>query len=176
MAKERPEQDRLFAEAISSHGDALGRLVRAYESDPELRKDLLQEIHMALWRSLSSFNGRCSLRTWVYRVAHNTVTSRVLRPRGRTPPHVSLEALAGEPTGTHGERASNDRVDLERLLSLIRRLEPLDRRVMLLYLEDLDAASIGEVTGLSSGNVATKVHRIKQVLARQFNQGVIHGT
>jgi RNA polymerase sigma-70 factor (ECF subfamily) len=175
MVTERPEQDRLFTEALASHGEALGRLVHAYESHPESRKDLLQDIHMALWRSLASFNGRCSLRTWVYRVAHNTVTSRVLRPRGRTPPHVSLDMLADEPTGGHGESAANDRVALERLLSLVRRLEPLDRRVILLYLEDLDAAAIGEVTGLSAGNVATKVHRIKQVLARQFNQSVIHG-
>jgi RNA polymerase sigma-70 factor (ECF subfamily) len=35
---------------------------------------------------------------------------------------------------------------------------------MLLYLEQLDAASIAEITGLSSANVATKVRRIKQLL------------
>ena len=40
---------------------------------------------------------------------------------------------------------------------------------MLLYLEDLDAASIGDVTGLSARNVATKVHRIKKLLAAQMN-------
>jgi len=40
---------------------------------------------------------------------------------------------------------------------------------MLLYLEGVDAASIGEVTGLSAGNVATKIHRIKAVLARRFH-------
>jgi DNA-directed RNA polymerase specialized sigma24 family protein len=32
----------------------------------------LQEIRIALWRSFANFDGRCSLRTWVYRVAHNT--------------------------------------------------------------------------------------------------------
>ena len=47
----------------------LDRLARAYESDPEKRRDLRQEIHFALWRSFATFDNRCSLRTWVYRVA-----------------------------------------------------------------------------------------------------------
>ena len=42
---------------------------------------------------------------------------------------------------------------------------------MLLYLEDLDALEIAEVTGLSAVNVATKVHRIKKVLAARFFEG-----
>jgi DNA-directed RNA polymerase specialized sigma24 family protein len=57
---------------------------------------------------------------------------------------------------------------LERLLALIHRLAPLERQVMTLYLEDFDAASIGEVTGLSPGNVATRIHRIKKALAQRF--------
>jgi RNA polymerase sigma-70 factor (ECF subfamily) len=43
--------------------------------------------------------------------------------------------------------------------------------VILSYLEGLDAVAIGEITGLSAGNVATKTHRIKKMLARQFRQG-----
>jgi len=58
---------------------------------------------------------------------------------------------------------------------LIQSLKPLDRQVILSYLEGMDAASIGEITGLSSGNVATKVHRIKSVLARRFQEGGRHG-
>ncbi len=64
---------------------------------------------------------------------------------------------------------------LERIFTLIQALSPLDRQVILLYLEDLDAAAIGEVTGLSPGNVATKVHRIKRILAERFHEGAGHG-
>ena len=56
--------------------------------------------------------------------------------------------------------------------ALIQRLRPLDRQVMLLYLEDLDARAIGEIVGLSAVNVATKIHRVKKVLAQQFQEGV----
>jgi RNA polymerase sigma-70 factor (ECF subfamily) len=58
-------QDGLYAEAAASYGTALERLARAYERDADRRLDLLQEVHMALWRSFASFDGRCSLRTWV---------------------------------------------------------------------------------------------------------------
>jgi RNA polymerase sigma-70 factor (ECF subfamily) len=46
---------------------------------------------------------------------------------------------------------------------------------MLLYLEEEDAASIAEITGLSVANVSTKVHRIKQILVRKFYEGSRHG-
>lgn len=167
-------QEQLYLEAIAAFGAALERLAHAYAADRDLRQDLLQEIHVALWRSLARFEGRCSLRTWVYRVAHNTATARVLRMHARTPTIValddSLESLATLP-GT-GEQMLDRRRALERLHELIQRLRPLDRQVMLLYLEQEDAASIAEVTGLSAANVATRISRIKQLLVRQFHGAV----
>ncbi|MQA30858.1 MAG: hypothetical protein GEU82_13670 [Luteitalea sp.] len=67
-------------------------------------------------------------------------------------------------------RAVDRRIALERLLALIQSLDPLDRQVILLYLEEVDAQSIAAIVGLSPGNVATKVHRIKQILARRFHR------
>jgi RNA polymerase sigma-70 factor (ECF subfamily) len=169
-------QDDLYAEAAAGYGAALERLARAYEADPERRRDLLQELHLALWQSLAIFDGRCSLRTWVYRVAHNVGASHVIRDRrAHSRVFVGLEALDTVAGADAAEGAANRRHALERLLQLILRLKPLDRQVMLLYLEDVDAASIGEITGLSERNVATKVHRIKQLLARQFREGSRHG-
>ena len=69
------EQDDLYQRAAAEYGPALGRLTCGYEVDPDRRRDLLQEIHLALWRSFEGFDARSSLRTWVYRVAHNTSIS-----------------------------------------------------------------------------------------------------
>jgi RNA polymerase sigma-70 factor (ECF subfamily) len=91
--------------------------------------------------------------------------------RTRSEALVGLEELENLPDATTGPQAADRSHALDRLLDLIQRLKPLDRHVILSYLEGLDAASIGEITGLSSGNVATKIHRIKTVLARQFQQG-----
>ncbi len=57
----------------------------------------------------------------------------------------------------------------------IRQLPPLDRHVMLQYLEQADAAPFADITGLSAANVATKVHRIKQILRQRFLNGTSHG-
>jgi RNA polymerase sigma-70 factor (ECF subfamily) len=168
--------DDHYAEVARTFGAALERLAGGYERDADARRDLLQDIHVALWRSLARYDGRCSLRTWVYRVAHNTAISRAVRPRANTPTLVaidddldSLAEAAGHDEGLDRRRA------LDRLYALIQRLRPLDRQVMLLYLEEEEAASIAEITGLSVANVSTKVHRIKQILVRQFYEGTRHG-
>lgn len=165
-------QDSLYQDAVQTYGPALERLARAYEADPDLRRDLLQDIHVALWRSFQGFDSRCSLRTWIYRVAHNVASSHVTRQH-RTRSHilVNLEELENLPDAAGGQQATDRNQDLDRLLLLIQRLKPLDRHVILSYLEGFDAASIGEITGLSAGNVATKIHRIKSLLARQFQRG-----
>ena len=170
------DQDRRYAEAAAAFGPALERLARGYERDPDKRLDLLQDIHVALWRSLARFDGRCSLRTWVYRVAHNTATSKVIRPRTNAPTIVALDdRLESLAEGTNEEQLLGRRRALERVQELILRLKPLDRQIMLLYLEQLDAATIAEITGLSAANVATKVRRVKQILIQRFHEGRSHG-
>jgi RNA polymerase sigma-70 factor, ECF subfamily len=160
-------QDDLYEQVTAELGAALDRLARSYEADADQRRDLLQEIHFAIWRSLATFGGDCSVRTWVYRVAHNVAASHVLKQR-RARPLAGLDEDLPEIVDVDGpidrQRA------LDRLYELIQKLEPLDREVILLYLEDVDAASIGEITGISAANVATKIHRIKKILARRSAQ------
>ena len=166
----REKRDDLYSRATTDYGDALGRLARAYELDPDKRRDLLQEIHLALWRSFDRFEGRCSLRTWVYRVAHNIATSHVIRYR-RAQLLLSLEEIESVPERNDQICDVNDRLDLERLLELIHQLNPVDREVMLLYLEDLDATEIGEIMAMSPVNVRSKIHRVKAILAHRFHAG-----
>ena len=165
-------QEQRYLEVAATFGAALQRLASAYEADRDRRRDLLQELHLALWRSMEAFDGRCSLRTWVYRVAHNAATSYVIRQkRGRASAFVSLDEVGtlADPGG--GQDAAGRRHSLEQLMDTIQQLKPLDRQVMLCYLEGLDAAATAEVTGISAGNVATKIHRTKQVLAQRFHGG-----
>ena len=161
-------QDASYRDAIARYGSDIARFTAGYERDAAKRQELLQDVHVALWQSFAGFQGQCSLRTWVYRVAHNVGVTHVQRSMKRAErSYVGLEeaeALAGEDGVAQTER----RMDLERLFAPIHRLAPIDREVMLLYLEDLDAASIGEITGLSARNVATKVHRIKNLLAAKL--------
>ncbi|HEY0412371.1 MAG TPA: sigma-70 family RNA polymerase sigma factor [Allosphingosinicella sp.] len=161
--------DEIYLCATTEFGPALVRLARAYEPDADRRRDLLQDVHLALWRSFAGFAGQCSLRTWVYRVAHNTaISARLRQPKARL---VSLEELVDTPAPDDPENAVGNARVLARLETLIRRLIPPDDQVMLLYLEDHDGASIAEITGLSTGAVATRIHRIKRLLSSRFRQG-----
>jgi len=168
------DQTRLsrFEETVETYGVALERLARAYEANPDVRRDLLQEILIALWQSLDGFDDRCSVRTWVYRVAHNTAASHVSR-RLRMKNHffVALEDVPEPADGREIENAAVEKDALARLYELIHQLKPLDRQVMVAYMEGMDAAATAEITGLSARNVATKIHRIKQILARRFQAG-----
>ncbi|MGI8744196.1 MAG: RNA polymerase sigma factor [Bryobacteraceae bacterium] len=164
-------QDDLYRDAVDKHGSSLERLAGAYEADPEKRRDLSQEIHFQFWRSFQQYDARCSLRTWIYRVAHHAAVSYVMRERRIFSTLVSLEELEMLPDKAEGQLAANQRIDLDRLSALIQRLKPLDRQVIVSYLENMDAVSIGEITGLSPGNVAMRIHRIKNVLAKRFQEG-----
>jgi RNA polymerase sigma-70 factor (ECF subfamily) len=164
-------QDELYEEVSTTFGAALERLARGYEADPDKRRDLLQEIHVALWRSFAGFDGKCSLRTWVYRVAHNRAVSHVRGDRSRNSGVVRLEELDAAFEPTDPEAAVDRTRAQERLLSLIHRLPPVDRQIMLLYLEGMDNVSIAEIAGTSPTNVGTRVHRIKWILARKVLKG-----
>ena len=175
---ERTErQNELYQKAAQEHGEALARMVCAYEADPELRRELSQEIHLALWRSLAKFNGRCSLRTWIYRVAHNVATSHVVRQaRGKSVgTFLTLEEAEAQAGFEDVERSTDRAQALNRLFTLIQQFDPLDRQVMMAYLEGLDAESIAEITGLSAANIWSKIHRIKAMLVRRFHRGVRNG-
>jgi RNA polymerase sigma-70 factor, ECF subfamily len=165
-------RDERYLTAAALYGASLARLARAYEADPSRRQDLLQDVHVAIWRSLLTFDGRCSLRTWVYRVAHYTATKHMLANRRlRLHEMHTLDDLPEIADARFESGAAVEADALQRLLALIERLKPLDRQVILMYLEDFSAEAIGDVVGLSPGNIATKIHRVKKLLTSMFHEG-----
>jgi len=168
--RETADQDGRYAEAVEAFGPALQRLARATEANPERRRDLLQDMHVALWRSFAHFDQRCSVRTWVYRVAHNVAASHVDRERRGNRALIPLDDVTDIPdTSSFGADLETGDM-LARLHAVIRALGPPDRQIIALYLEELDAAAIAEITGLSSGAVATRISRFKSRLARLFQE------
>ena len=161
--------EAVFAGITRQYGASLERTCRGYERDPALRAELLQEIWLGLWRALPRFQGRSSLRTWVYRVAHNLAVSHVAR-HARIPASEALDI-----DGLAAQLATVE-VDLDRrrararLAALIQQLRPADRQLMLLYLEGLSHREIAEITGLSPSNVTTRTARIRGALSRRVDR------
>jgi RNA polymerase sigma-70 factor, ECF subfamily len=169
-----PEQDELYRRAVAECGRMLDRLPSGYEADPDKRRDLRQEIHLQLWKSFQAYDGRCSLKTWALRVAHNTAASYVIRERRTNAKLISFEELEQ----TLQQSAPPMDIDRGRALrevqQLILQLKPLDRQIIISYLEEMDAASIADITGLTPANIAMKIHRIKKILAHRIREEKSH--
>ncbi|WP_181883555.1 RNA polymerase sigma factor [Sphingorhabdus pulchriflava] len=172
MAQAQEDQDRLFAQATAQFGAALGRIVNAYEANAERKVDLAQDIQIALWRSFAAYKGDCSLKTWVYRVAHNRATTHMMhQKRIAASRHCNIEDFEFESVDPNPETIVGEQRALTAIRKIVDALHPPDRQIMLLYLEDLSGAEIAEVAGVASATVATKISRFKSLLARQFKVG-----
>ncbi|HTM77957.1 MAG TPA: sigma-70 family RNA polymerase sigma factor [Devosia sp.] len=165
-----PSRDALYEQVARDQRRMIARMAAGYEADPALREDLEQDIHLQLWRSLADFAGQCSLATWTHRVAHNVCARHIDKAvRAKRLGALSgLDDLAVADESAGPEQTALATLTLERVYGLIHRLRPLDRQVALLYLEDCSAPEIAEIIGLTSGAVATRIHRLKALLTNAF--------
>ena len=158
MNHEVPLEAR-FAEMIASFGPGLRRLCHTYEVKPERQQELHQEIWLALWRALPTFRGDASLRTFVFRVAHNVAIKHVRTgKRDRSEP--GLPATVPSP-GTEPAEVIDRARQRARLLAAVRSLSDYDRQLAMLHLEGLTNPEIADVTGLSASNVGTRLSRVR---------------
>lgn len=158
----RAAQDAFLAH-MDAHKGILYTVANAWCARREDRPDLIQDIVMELWRAWPRFDGRAAFSTWMYRIAVNVAISAHRHAARRI-----RDALPIEDFGL--DLAAADRAmdaegdDLRALHQLIARLPPLDRALVLLYLEGQTYEDIADTVGLSPTNVATRLNRIRQRL------------
>jgi RNA polymerase sigma-70 factor (ECF subfamily) len=156
-----------FRRLLQDYGPAIERLAGAYEPEPNERLDLMQEIALALWRALPKFRGECSEKTFIYRIAQNRGLSHRWRRRARGARIVGLHDVHSEipdPRSQADLPVALSRIGREELLSAVQRLPDLQRDVVVLSLEGLSNGEIGEVLGISDGNVAVRLTRARAAL------------
>lgn len=157
-----------FNALVQRHREALARLCRHYEAHPEARRDLEQEILLALWRAFESFRGECSERSFVYRVAHNVAATHVLRAArsGRRP---ALDHDLAPPAATP-EPTLEARSALAHLEARLRALDLPAQQLVLLALEGCSTAEMATITGLSTTNVTTRLSRARRALSEETSR------
>ena len=158
------ELEEAFIAMIRRYERTIYKVCVCYTSPEWPLADLYQESVCRLWAGFPKFRQECSLSTWVYRVTLNTCLTGVRRSirRPQSVPLVSnlAEALA-EPEQMEEE--------LREMYALIRRLGPLERTVVLLYLEENSYQQIADITGLTLCNVSTKLKLAKIKLRQMLN-------
>jgi len=155
---ERETRQQRFQALLDEHRRIVFRVCGVYGGTPEDREDLAQEIVLQLWRSFPSFDPERRFSTWMYRIALNIAISFRRRNRGRArEAPFGEELLAGVAEAPRSE-------ELRTLYRLVERLAPLDRSLVVLYLEGYSHCEIGDILGISETNAATRVNRLKQEL------------
>jgi len=164
-----PEQER-FQNLLEDHKKILYKICHSYCRNPSDRDDLAQEIIVQLWRSFRSFDQRVRFSTWMYRIALNVAISFHRRESVRTRHIVPgsehlLEAL--DETGNRSD-------EVELLYQWMAELDPLNKALVILYLDGNSYQEIAIVLGIRETNVATKISRLKQAMRQK--KEVQHGT
>jgi RNA polymerase sigma factor (sigma-70 family) len=169
----RQHQQR-FAALLQEHRRIVFKVAGLYSRSAADREDLVQEISAQLWRSFAAYDeARAKFSTWMYRIALNVAISQARRWH---------EADRLEPLDTHhletvggGEPIAEQDERLAALHAFIGQLDPLNRALILLYLEDRSYAEMADILGISQTNVATKIGRIKQKLRGQMTAAAASG-
>jgi len=160
-----------FLTALEQHQQKLLRVCSVYAHDNDDKKDLFQEVVINIWQSMSSFEGRSSISTWMFRIALNVCLrlqdkQAKKKDRFRRLDSIEIENIKDE-DANHEEQ--------ERLIKLrncIKKLDDADKALTTLYLEGLPYKEISEITGLTENNVAVKMKRIKVKLLNCVNEGI----
>jgi RNA polymerase sigma-70 factor (ECF subfamily) len=95
----RAGDEAVFTHLVREHGPGMLRVARNYVSTQSVAEEVVQDTWLSVLRSLDRFEGRSSLKTWLYRILMNTAMSRGER-EARSVPFATLagEGADGEPT------------------------------------------------------------------------------
>ncbi|GLQ98118.1 RNA polymerase sigma factor [Dyella mobilis] len=159
---------RQFQTLLREHEGIVFKVAGLYAHHNEDRQDLAQEIGLQAWRSFARFDpSKAKFSTWLYRVALNVAISQLRKTsgswNGKLEPldQQHRDSIGAEPMPEPDER-------LTALYAFIGQFDPLNRALILLYLEDKSYAEIAQILGITETNVATKIGRIKQTLRGQM--------
>ena len=131
-----------FAQTVAEHKGTIYTVCYMFSKDADEVNDLFQEILVNLWKGFDSFEQRSDIKTWIYRIALNTCISLDRKKRRSPTVRLTMDINLFE------DRDEDTRqVDL--LHKRISKLQPFDRAIVLLWLENLSYDEIGQIVGIT---------------------------
>ena len=161
-----------FLTAINENQGLIFKAASIYTNNNEDKNDLSQEIIYQLWKSFDTFQQKSSLSTWIYRVALNVAIYHLNTSKRK----IKTEPLDKELLNFQ-ETINNE---IEEKWQMVKQhidtLNLLDKGIVLLYLENKSHVEIGQIIGISTSNVGTRLSRIKEKFKQQILNNYNHGT
>ncbi|MBR1548757.1 MAG: sigma-70 family RNA polymerase sigma factor [Prevotella sp.] len=161
--------EKKFAQTVAEHKGTIYTVCYMFSADAEEVDDLFQEVLVNLWKGFDGFEHRSDVRTWIYRVALNTCISLDRKKKART----FLQRRSATHRLTMDINLFEDRDADTRQVDMLHRriscLQPFDRAIVLLWLEDLSYEEIGQIVGITAKNVSVRLFRIREQLKQMSN-------
>jgi RNA polymerase sigma-70 factor (ECF subfamily) len=155
--------EKQFAQTVKEHRSTIYTVCYMFSQDADEVEDLFQEVLVNLWKGFEGFEQRANIKTWIYRVALNTCISQDRKKKRRSSEvHMTMDINLFEDNDEETRQ-----VDM--LHKRISRLQPFDRAIVLLWLENLPYEEIGQIVGITTKNVSVRLHRIREQLKQMSN-------
>ena len=154
--------EQQFTKTVTEHKSTIYTVCYMFSQDADEVNDLFQEVLVNLWKGFESFEQRSDIRTWIYRVALNTCISLDRKKRRQATARLSMDI-------NFFEDRDEDTRQVDLLHKRIAQLQPFDRAIVLLWLENLPYDEIGQIVGISAKNVGVRLYRIREQL-KQSNK------
>src|SRR3954470_433742 len=173
----------VFAELVDAYSPGLLRMARMYVRDREVAADVVQEAWIGVLRGIGRFEGRSSLKTWIYRILINTAKTRGQRESRSIPfsaaasddepavdPDRFLDAghrwagawMLGPGDWQTPEEELLQRETRDAILQAIDQLPAAQRAVITMRdVEGFPADEVAEALGISDGNQRVLLHRAR---------------
>lgn len=159
------ERDARFDAAAAQFAAPLARVAWALEDEPSRRWALLQDIHIALWRSLTQYDERIGLRTWVFRVAYNSVATHQPNSHEQASRQDTI-SQAWKRRSSVRKQCSLDEAEAATgsAVGFVQGLKAFDRALACLYLEGLATQDAVAISGLPEASLQAVWQRLAKLL------------
>lgn len=148
-----------FQEILDRHVGIITGICLGFSKSRDEFEDLRQDSLVNLWRGLPAFNHDSSLSTWIYRVTLNTCISYSRSHTAKS--DVPVEDIYSELYDTSSEE---EIAMYSRMYQLIGMLKPIDRLIILMWLDKKSYEEIATVVGVTRDSVASRLKRVKDRL------------
>lgn len=150
--------EKEFTQIVQEQKDTIYMVCYMFSKDKAEVEDLYQEVLINLWKAFPQFEGRSTVRTWVWRIALNTCVSidrKKSRRKDTLPLKMDIDLYNDTDSDTRQIKMLHDRIN---------RLGVFDRAIILLWLENMSYEEIGAIVGISEKNVSVRLVRIREQL------------
>ena len=159
---EMEQKEKDFAKLVRDHKGTIYTVCYMFSNDNDEVNDLVQETLIHLWQGWDSFRGESEVNSWIYRVTLNTCISIDRKKKRKEKTEAIVEGI-----DLFDESDTRNR-QTAMLHERINKLQPFDRAIVLLWLENMSYDEIGAIVGISAKNVSVRLVRIKEQLKKSL--------